>query len=139
MFELIIKYLGFLKHVPLLPRLFDAMMRISLFFSNTNALDHIDEIENEVLSWEKTSIHTHKFGGTQFDMNDREIGHIHSNGLLDILFNKEIKTALLKEGRAKDHHTFKNSGWISFLIRNEEDKKYAIRLLRESYLLKLQR
>ena len=139
MFDVTLKYFGFLKHVPLLPQLFDAMMRIEKLFSNSAILDHIDEIEETVLSWEKTSSHIHKFGGIQFDMNDREIGHIHSNGMLDILFNKEIKIALLKDGRAKEHHTFKNSGWISFLIRTEEDKKYAIRLLRESYLLKLQR
>ena len=110
-----------------------------MLFSNKSVLDYLDEIENEVLSWQKTSAHVHKFGGIQFDVYNKEIGHIHSNGLLDILFSKEVKVRIAQEGKIKEHHTFKNSGWISFLIRKEEDKKYAIELLRQSYLLKLQR
>ena len=139
MFEFTMKYFGFLKHVPLLPQLFDALLRVQSLFINKSALNHIDEIESEVLSWENTSAHLHKFGGIQFDVKEKEIGHIHGNGLLDVLFSKEIKAVLLKDGKAKEHYIFKNSGWISFRVQNEEDKKYALRLLRESYLLKLQR
>ena len=136
MFDFTIKYFGFLKRVPLLPHLFDAMMKIEKLVTGKNTLDYIDEIETEVLSWEKTSTHLHKFGGIQFDVRGKEIGHIHSNGLLDILFNKEIKEQLVKDGRVKEHHSFKNSGWISFYIRNADDKKLALELLKRSYLLK---
>src|SRR4051812_5917114 len=125
MFNLTVKYLGFLKHIPVLPQVFDAMMRIEKFFSNKNVLGYMDEIEEEVLSWQNTSVHSHKFGGTQFDICNKELGHIHGNGLLDILFNKEIKSALVDKGIVKEHHVFKNSGWVSFLIRSEEDKKQA--------------
>ena len=75
----------------------------------------------------------HKFGGIQFNLNRRELGHIHGNGLLDILFSRKIKSQLLKEGKVKEHHTFGNSGWITFQIQNTEDKKLAIELLKYAY------
>ncbi len=136
MFDITVKYLGFLKHIPVLPQLFDGIIKLQTFLSNKQVLDYVDEIESEILSWENTSASIHKFGGLQFDVKNKEIGHIHGNGLLDILFSREIKMDLLKNGSVKEHHTFKDSGWISFLIRKEEDKKYAIELLRRSYLLK---
>ena len=135
MFEFTVKYFGFLKHIPLLPHLFDAWIKIGMFFSNRKILDYIDDIEKEVLSWEKTSARIHKFGGIQFDHDKKEIGHIHSNGLLDILFSKEIKGKFLMEGKVKGHHTFRNSGWITFQIKAQKDKAIAIELLRYSYSL----
>lgn len=137
MFDFTVRYLGFLKHVPLLPHWFDALMKIGLLFSNRKLLDYLDEIEDEVLSWQHMSAGIHKFGGTQFNLGKTEIGHIHGNGLLDILFNKEVKAQLVREGRVKEHHIFKDSGWISFYIKTQEDKVFAIELLRQSYARKL--
>ena len=130
---MVVKYLGFLKHVPLLPHLFDGLLKIGLLISNKAVLGYLDEIENEVLSWKQTSLQLHKYGGIQFNLGGREIGHIHGNGLLDILFSKDIKAQLIKGGRAKEHHIFKNSGWISFYIRTHDESLVAIELLRESY------
>ena len=137
MFDFTVKYFGFLKHIPLLPHVFDAIMKMEKLFTRKDVLNYIDDIESEVLSWRNTTTHLHKFGGIQFDVAQKEIGHIHSNGLLDILFTKEIKEQLIREGKAKEHHTFKNSGWISFYIRSEEDKKFALDLLKHSYLMKM--
>jgi hypothetical protein len=136
MFDFIIKYFSFLKHIPVLPHFFDALIKLQTLLFNKKILMHIDEIERSVLSWEKTSAGFHKYGGLQFNVNNHEIGHIHSHGLLDILFRKEIKEQLLKEGKVEDHHIFKKSGWVSIHIRNEADKKLALELLEYSYLLK---
>ncbi|HEY0029517.1 MAG TPA: luciferase family protein [Bacteroidia bacterium] len=136
MFEFIITYLGFLKHIPFLPSIADALIRLKTFIFNPEVITYTDEIERTVLSWKGTSLKSHKYGGIQFDVNKKEIGHIHSNGLLDVLLKREVKEQLIKEGRVKDHHTFQKSGWTSFYIQNENDKKYAIELLEYSYLLK---
>lgn len=133
MFDFVVKYLGFLKHIPLLPHVFDAGMKIALLFSNRRLLDYMDDIEHEVLSWQHTSLQVHKFGGTQFNLRERELGHIHGNGLLDVLFSRKMKAELLEKYPVKDHHIFKNSGWISFRVQHERDKKVAIELLRYSY------
>ena|SRR5688572_27886213 len=135
MFKFIVKYFGFLKHIPFFPHVFDASLKVQTLLSNKKVLDYIDEIENEVLSWKNTSIGSHKYGGIQFNVNEKELGHIHGNGILDILFNKKIKSELIKEGKAEPHHIFKDSGWITFRIQTEQDKKSAIELLRYSYRL----
>jgi hypothetical protein len=136
-FDWVVKYLGFLKHVPVLPHVFDALLKLTSLLTNKNLPDYIDEIETEVLSWQHTHISAHKYGGLQFNINTTELGHIHGNGLLDILLNREQKFLLMKQYPVQDHHIFKNSGWISFWIKTVEDKQTAIALLRYVYDLKI--
>jgi hypothetical protein len=134
MFSFVVKYLGFLKSLPLLAHLFDSHFKFWALITNSALLDCMDDIEAEVLSWKGTSAGLHKYGGLQFNCNKKEIGHIHSNGILDIRFNREIKQQLLAEGRISNHHVFTNSGWISFYVNKKEDAAYAIELLRMAYL-----
>jgi len=134
MFDFVVKYLGFLKNVPLLPQVFEAFLILWSFIFKPEVLDVIDAVSDEVLSWDGTSESGHKYGGTQFDCRGKEIGHIHGNGILDILFSKKIKEQLLAEGKIKDHHIFANTGWISFSITQKGDAAYAIKLLRLSWL-----
>jgi Family of unknown function (DUF5519) len=136
MFDFVVKFLGFLKNIPLLPQVFESGLKVATALTAPKVLTYMDEIEAEVESWEKTSISNHKYGGIQFNKDGAEIGHIHGNGLLDIPFNKKTKNEFIKEGKLKDHHIFKNSGWSSFYIHTNEDKDYAIKLLRESYLMR---
>src|SRR5687768_15994117 len=128
MFNFIVKHFGLLKHIPPLPHLFDACLKVGTLLFNKKVLDYVDDIEHEVLSWKNTSIHVHKFGGLQFNLREKEIGHIHGNGFLDILFSRKIKNQLLKEGKVKNHHTFKDSGWITFQIQTDQDKGLATEL-----------
>jgi hypothetical protein len=134
MFRFIVKYLGFLKRVPLLALLFDSQLKLWILITNTQLLDCLDDIEDEVLSWGGTSLSMHKFGGMQFNCNGKEMGHIHSNGILDIRFSRIIKQQLIEQGRVTDHHVFANSGWISFYIRKQEDVAYAVKLLKMSWM-----
>ncbi len=130
MFRFLTRYLGFLKHFPLLAWLADAGMMIWHSFFKRRIVETIDGIEEEVSHWEGVTLSIHKYGGRQFNYLNKELGHIHSNGVLDILFNRNIKAKLLSEGRAKEHHTFKNSGWVSFYLKNETDYEYGVRLLK---------
>ena len=134
LFNFTVKYLGVLKAIPLVPHLFDAWLKIWSVITFSPTLDHIDDIESEVLKWRGTSISLHKYGGTQFNYGSKELGHIHSNGLLDIRFSRSIKAQLIKESKITDHHVFKNSGWISFYITNVDDTDYAKKLLEMAYL-----
>lgn len=128
-----IRYLGFLKSVPLLGWMYDGMLKLWTLITKPQILDWMDEVEAEVSSWDNVTMRLHKYGGIQFDYNGKEIGHIHSNGLLDMLLNRKLKGEFMTDGRIQDHHSFKNSGWISFYLKNAEDKYYAIALLRLGY------
>jgi hypothetical protein len=137
MFAFVVKRLGFLKSIPLLAIFFDSLIKFCMLIIKPKMLDWIDELEETILEWPETSTSLHKYGGTQFNHGEKEFAHLHSNGLLDILFNQEIKQGLKAEGRISDHHLFENSGWISFYIKAEEDFYYAKTLLRLSYQRKL--
>ena len=134
MFKFIIKYLGFLKSFPLLAYLFDSQFKLWMLITNPELLDCLDDIEAEILSWKGASVSLHKYGGMQFNCNGKEIGHIHSNGILDIRFSRNIKQQLMEEGRISDHHVFTNSGWISFYVMKKGDVVYAVSLLKMAYL-----
>ena len=136
MFDWIVKHLGFLKHAPVIPHVFDAFLKIISLIRNKHLLDYMDAIENEVCSWQHISVSAHKYGGIQFNFNKFELGHIHGNGLLDILLSREQKSVLMKKYPVQDHHIFKNSGWISFWIKTPQDKQTAIELLRFAYTSK---
>lgn len=133
LFSFVLRYLGFLKAVPLLPLVFDSMLKLQTLWTNAVLLDWMDELEEEILTWQGTSTGLHQYGGVQFNAYGKEIGHLHSNGLLDVLYSKRIKAALMKQGRIEPHHIFTDSGWISFYIKKQEDKNYAKELLEMAY------
>ncbi|WP_293789201.1 luciferase family protein [uncultured Pedobacter sp.] len=133
MFHFIVYRLNFLKGVPLFALIYDSCLKIAMFLAAPERLGWFDDIENEVLSWDGTNVSLHKFGGTQFNYGRKEIGHLHSNGLLDILVGRQVKQELLASGKAEVHHIFKESGWISFYILTEKDLINAKCLLKEAY------
>jgi len=133
MFAFLVKYFGFLKHVPLLPHLVDAWMKIYGFLRKPWLIQTIEEIEKEISEWQGVQVGLHKYGGLEFRFNNREFGHIHSNGILDILFTRAIKEKVIQAYHAKEHHVFPLSGWISFYINSISDKEYALELLKLSY------
>lgn len=133
MFPFVVKRVGFLKDIPLLAILFDSLMRFWMFIAKPELLHWIDDLEENVEGMPGTTIGIHKYGGTAFNYLGKEFAHVHSNGLVDILLNKELKKSLMTEGKIKDHHVFKNSGWISFYLHNKQDVAYACYLLKKAY------
>ena len=95
------------------------------------------EIQSRVLSWEGVEVHPHRFGGSEFRLGKREIGHIHGNWLVDIPFPKKIRDEVVEEGLAEPHHILPDSGWVSFYLREEGDINRAVDLLERSYQLAL--
>src|SRR5947199_5408075 len=98
------------------------------------AVNVLTILDQEISQWPHVSVHSHRFGGREFLFGKAEIGHIHIGGVVDIPFTRPIHDALLSEGLAENHHWVPNSGWITFRIRNEQDVKHALWLMRLSYL-----
>lgn len=90
-----------------------------------------------VSSWPDVSAHPHRFGGTEFAIGKREIGHVHGDFLVDIPFPTKVRNELVEAGRAEPHHILPDSGWISFYLREPADVERAIELLRISYEIAL--
>lgn len=100
---------------------------------------YLEQIKTAVTSWPGMTASPHRFGGTEFNLGTTEIGHFHSNGMVDIPFNSKIRDQLILEQKAEPHHLLKDTGWISFYIRSEEDVETAIWLFRLSYLFNASR
>jgi hypothetical protein len=95
-------------------------------------------ITETITSWQNVSVQTHRFGGVEYIIGKREIGHIHGDSLVDIPFPKKVRDEIVAAGRAKPHHILPETGWVSFYIQQEDDVEKAIVLLRESYAIAIQ-
>jgi hypothetical protein len=86
----------------------------------------------QVTAWPGVSSHEHRFGGVEFCLGTREIGHVHSFGIVDIPFTLKIRDALIHTGRAEQHHWVPDSGWTTVRVK-ERGAANALSLLRLSY------
>jgi hypothetical protein len=87
----------------------------------------------QVSAWPGVTCHERRFGGTEFRVETREIGHVHWFGIVDIPFTVKIRDALIHAGRAERHHWLPDSGWTTVRIKKQGEGN-ALSLLRLSYL-----
>lgn len=92
-----------------------------------------ERIDAAVSAWPGIEARPHRFGGTEYRLGAREVGHLHGDHLLDIPFPKPVRDELVAAGLAQPHHILPESGWISFHLRREEDVERAVALLQRSY------
>jgi hypothetical protein len=94
-----------------------------------------ERIISVVRGWEEVEIRPHRYGGFEFRLGKRELGHIHGDALVDIPFPKAVRNEIVAAGEAEPHHILPNSGWVSLFLRTAEDVETAIRLLERSLQL----
>lgn len=99
----------------------------------------LEQVVAAVKSWqEEVEVRPHRYGGLEFRLGKRELGHIHGDALVDIPFPKSVRDEIVASGQAEPHHILPNSGWISLFLRRAEDVETAIRLLKMSLQLALE-
>jgi len=89
--------------------------------------DIAERIEQEVGSWDGVSVARHRFGGVEFRLGRREIGHLHGARWADLPCTSRIREMLVETGRAQPHR-FGVRGWVSAELDDD-----AIELFRLSY------
>ena len=92
-----------------------------------------ERIRREVSSWPGVTVEPHRFGGLEYRLGRRELGHVHGNRLADLPFPVEIRRQLVASGRAEPHHILPDSGWVSYFMRTPDDAHGAIELFRMNY------
>lgn len=122
--------------MPLLPHLADALLALWTLLTRPGIAAAVEAVRAAVLGWEGVTSVPHRFGGCEFRIGGREIGHLHGNGVLDLPFPRAVKERLVAEGRGREHHTHPGTGWLSFPIQGQEDAAPALELLRLSCTLK---
>src|SRR5215475_3518964 len=91
------------------------------------------QIEREVANWDGVTVEPHRFGGVEFRVGRRELGHLHGNRLADLPFPIRVREDLVSTGRAERHHVLPDSGWVSYRIRSTADITAVVELFRLNY------
>jgi hypothetical protein len=97
-----------------------------------NAHDRIETVRAAVASWSGVTTHDHRFGGIEFRVGRRELGHLHPT-IADLPFPRRIRDELVAEGQAKPHHILPDSGWVTVPFRTDADVENVIALFRQNY------
>jgi hypothetical protein len=90
-------------------------------------------IADEVLSWSGVSAHDHRFGGVEFRLGNRQLGHLHGSRIADIPLRRALRDELVAAGRARIHRWRPDSGWVTVDIDTDQGRGEAVRLLRVGY------
>ncbi len=93
------------------------------------------KIHESVLTWPGVTSRQHRFGGIEYRLGTRELGHVHGDNLVDIPFPRKVRDEIVNAGRAEPHHILPRSGWVSFYLNTSADVDKAIELLRQSFEL----
>ena len=91
-----------------------------------------EAVLREVSSWEGVSVHEHRFGGVEFRVGRRELGHLHPR-FADLPFPRPVRDELVAAGRARPHHVLPNSGWVTAPMRTAAEAGGVIDLFRKNY------
>ena len=92
----------------------------------------MEQVRETVASWEGVTTHNHRFGGVEFRLGRRELGHLH-RAIADLPFPRRIRDDLVAAGRARPHHVLPESGWITVPMRTDADVANVIELFRQNY------
>jgi hypothetical protein len=92
-----------------------------------------DTIVREVSAWPGVTTGRHRFGGTEFRLGRRELGHVHGNRLADLPFPLLVRNEIVAAGRAEPHHIYPESGWVSVYITDASDVARVVDLFRLNY------
>lgn len=86
----------------------------------------VNELIEDVGSWPGVAVGEHRFGGTEWRVGPREIGHIHAWGMLDIAYLRALRDVLIEEGKTGVHHLLDQSGWTTYYIDSSADYDHAV-------------
>src|SRR5437588_11296649 len=90
-------------------------------------------IIDAVSSWPGVEVGTHRFGGVEFRLGRRELGHLHGDRIADLPFPRRVRDELIASGRARPHHVLPDSGWVTVPIGGDGGADWGIELFRMAY------
>jgi Family of unknown function (DUF5519) len=91
------------------------------------------KITATVTAWEGVGSAPHRFGGIEFRVGRRELGHLHGDRIADLPFPRRVRDELIAAGRARPHHVLPDSGWVTTSIASPQDADNALALFRMAY------
>ncbi|MFC4811787.1 luciferase family protein [Paenibacillus sp. GCM10023250] len=96
-------------------------------------MDSNGTLADVLLAWEGVSSQPHRYGGIEFRVAGKEIGHLHGEQLFDAPLPRAERDAWIAAGKAEPHHIYPDSGWVSVYLRTKEDEAHAAEIARANY------
>lgn len=94
---------------------------------------YIEQIVETVSSWPGIVTDEGRFNSTTFQVEDRDIGHVHSWGPVDIGYPQALRKQLIADGKTGEHHVVSDRA-TTFHVEAAADVEQAVTLFRLSYL-----
>jgi Luciferase len=92
----------------------------------------VEVVREAVERWEGVTTHDHRFGGVEFRLGRRELGHLHRS-FADLPFPRKVRDELVRAGRARPHHILPESGWVTVPMRTPTEVHNVLELFRQNY------
>ena len=99
----------------------------------TELLEMSIDLKNWILQLPGVIEASHRFGGTEFQVDGLEFMHSHGALFLDIRLSKEDQAMALKDGSVIPHQFVPQAGWVSFRIANVNDVDTAKKIIQLAY------
>lgn len=132
MFPFVVRRLGWLARIPLVPQVFDAWLVAWTAVFHRRRLAAMEALERQAGGWPGVERWPHRLGGIGFRRGGREFAHLHGNGLLDVHLGRERAEEAVRTGVARVHHVLGPSAWVSLWMRDDTDLPTALGLMREA-------
>lgn len=92
-----------------------------------------ERITAVLTSWPDVETAPHRFGGVEFRVGRRELGHLHGDRIADLPFPRRVRDELIADGRARPHHVLPETGWVTVSIDGAGEADRVIELFRLAY------
>jgi MFS family permease len=108
----------------------------------------VETIKREIMSWPDVTSQPHRFGGVDFRVGGKEMGHLHGENMVDLplppnaLFAGSSSNKLMgvpkqweekAQGSLPPHDAYPESNWINYWIKGEDDMPRVVALFRLEY------
>jgi Family of unknown function (DUF5519) len=90
-------------------------------------------IREAVTSWPGVEAVPHRFGGTEYRLDRKEMGHVHGDHLADLPLPRKLRDEVIAAGRARPHHVLPETGWVSCWMAGPEDAAAVMELFKVQY------
>jgi Family of unknown function (DUF5519) len=83
--------------------------------------------------WPGITTRAGRFGSVLYELEGREVGHVHGESHADLPMPLPLRHALVAEGRARAHHFLPNSGWVTVPLNGGQAVDGVLEVFRLNY------
>lgn len=95
----------------------------------------LEELVGQMRDLPDVDVHLTRQRALGFFVGERELGHVHRRGQLDVAFPPEVRDQLVREGKVSHHRIVHDSCWVTHRLSKVDDVAEAVWLLRLAHAL----